>query len=206
MGKHLNSIDNRILSRITKKGRGCVFTPTDFLDLGSRNAVDHALSRSARAGTIRKLTRGLYDYPRNHPSLGILPPSTDDIAKAIQGRDATRLQPSGAQAANMLGISEQVPAKSIFLTDGRSRQVKLDKRVIILKKTTPRQMATAGRISGIVIQALHWVGRRYVDDKTIAILRRRLPAAAKRQLLKDIAYAPAWIGEIMRRIAASPKI
>ncbi|MDO8803926.1 MAG: DUF6088 family protein [Elusimicrobiota bacterium] len=204
MGKHTNSIDGRILSRIKGKGRGSVFTPADFLDLGSRAAVDQALSRGTRGGAIRKLVRGLYDYPRRHPSLGTLAPSTDAIAKAIQGRDASRLQPSGAQAANMLGLSEQVPARAVFLTDGRSRKVQLGKRLIILKRTTPRQMATAGRISGTVIQALHWLGRRQEDDRAIAILRRQLSARDKRQLLNDIPYAPAWIGELMRRIAEPP--
>lgn len=204
MGKHVNSIDNQILSRIMGKGRGYVFTPADFLDLGNRNAVGLVLFRNTDAGTIRKLARGLYDYPRLHPRLGTLAPSTDEVAKALQGRDVSRLQPSGAHAANMLGLSDQVPVRAVFLTDGRSRKVQLGKQLIILKKTTPRQMATAGRISGTVIQALHWLGRRHVDDKALSILRRRLSARDKRQLLNDIPYAPAWIGEVMRRISKPP--
>lgn len=202
MGKHVQSADKQILSRITGRGRGCVFTPADFVDLASRNTVDKVLSRNAKAGTIRQLARGLYDYPRSHPRLGLIPPSTDDIAKALKGRDAFRLQASGAHVANMLGLSDQVPVRSVFLTDGRGRKVQLGKRQIILKQTTPRQMATAGRISGTVIQALRWIGRRHVDDRMIASLRRRLSDGDKQQLLKDLRYAPAWIAEIMRKVAA----
>ena len=201
MAKHKNSVDNQILSRIKAKREGWVFTPTDFLDLGSRTAVGLALMRHARAGTIRKLARGLYDYPRQHPKLGLIPPSDEHIAKALNGRHSTRIQLSGAHAANMLGLSTQVPMRTVFLTDGASRKVQLGRRQIVLKKPTPRQMATAGRASGLVIQALRWLGAAHVDDKTIATLKRRLGPDEKKQLLADLRHAPAWVAEIMRQVA-----
>lgn len=205
MGKHTNSIDLKILSRIIGRGRGFVFTPVDFLDLGSRAAIDQALSRSARAGNIRKLARGLYDYPRRDPKLGVLAPTDDKIADALKGRDDIRLQPSGGHAANVLGLSTQVPVRVVFLTDGRTRKVQLGKRQILLKKTTTRQMATAGRISGTVIQALRWIGQRHMDEQIVSSLRRRLSDADKKQLLKDQRYAPAWIADIMRKVAQTPE-
>jgi hypothetical protein len=203
MGKHPQSVDNQFIGRIRAKGRGWVFTPTDFLDLGSRIAVGLALMRHTRAGTIRKLARGLYDYPVQHPRLGTIAPSTEKIATALKGRDDFRLQVSGAHAANGLGLSDQVPVRAVFLTDSRSRKVKLGKREIVLKNTSTRQMATAGRISGTVIQALRWLGRRNVDDRVVARLRRTLSDADKQQLLKDLRYAPGWIAEVMRRVAES---
>lgn len=201
MGKHATSVDSQLLGRILSKGRGWVFTPADFLDLGSRTAVGLALMRHIRAGTIRQLSRGLYDYPVRHPRLGTIPPSADSIANALKGRDDFRLQASGAHAANVLGLSTQVPVRSVFLTDSRSRKVKLGNREIVLKNTSTRQMATAGRISGTVIQALRWIGQRHVDDRMIARLRRQLSDGDKKQLLTDLRYAPAWIAEIMRDIA-----
>lgn len=201
MGKHANSIDSQILKRIQRRRAGHVFTPADFFDLGSRNAIDLALSRQARAGTIRKVARGLYDFPRVDPRLGPLSPGIDDIATALKGRDQSRLQPAGAHAANVLGLSTQVPVRVVFLTDGRSRRVQLGKQHIVLKHTTPRHMATAGRLSGTVIQALRWLGKRHVNDATIGTLRRRLSAADSQQLLKDLRHAPAWIAEIFRALA-----
>jgi hypothetical protein len=111
MGKHSQSIDSRILSRIQAASPGQVFAPRQFLDLGSRDAIDQALSRQCRAGAIRKIARGLYDIPRDHPRFGRLAPSSDAIANALKGRDAIRLQPSGAYAANILGLSDQVPVR-----------------------------------------------------------------------------------------------
>jgi len=200
MGKHTQSIVNKVIKRIYGHGSGWVFTPAHFSDLGSRDAVGSALKRYLQSGLIRQLARGLYDYPRTDPELGILSPSPDTIAKALAGRDATRLQPSGAYAANLLGLSTQVPMKIVYLTDGRSRTVQIGKKQIILKRTTPRNMATAGRISGLLIQALRQLGQRHVDEDIIARLDGRLDADARKQLLKDVRFAPAWIADIMRRL------
>ena len=179
-----------------------MFTPNDFADLGGQDVVHQTLSRYARAGTIRKLARGLYDYPRQNPKLGLIPPYDEDIAKALNGRHSTRIQVSGAHAANMLGLSTQVPMRTVFLTDGAASKVQIGPRQIVLKKTTPRQMATAGRASGTVIQALRWLGAPNVDDKAIAILKRRLGPDEKKQLLADVRYAPAWVAKVMRQVAA----
>src|SRR3954451_3276254 len=96
------SIDSKLLARIRGRGRGSVLVPGDFLDLGSRQAVDVTLHRLARKGTIRSLARGLYDYPKEHRVLGQISPTADAIARALAGRDRTRIQPAGAYAANLL--------------------------------------------------------------------------------------------------------
>ena len=198
MGKHIQSIDNKIISRIYGHKRGWVFTPAHFSDLGSRDAVASALRRYRQSGRIRQLARGLYDYPCTDPELGMLTPSPEAVARALAGRDAVRLQPSGAYAANLLGLSTQIPMKIVYFTDGRSRTVQIGKKLIILKQTTPRNMATAGRISGLVVQALRNLGRQHVDDEVIAQLDRRLDTEDRKQLLKDVRFAPAWIADIMR--------
>src|ERR1039458_5609148 len=125
----MQSIDAKILNRIYGRGKGCVITPGDFLDLGSRDAVGVALHRLVKKGTLRSLACGLYDYPRTDPDLGPLSPTTDAIVKALKGRDKILLQPSGAYAANLLGLSEQVPMKIVFLTDGPARRVQLGRQV-----------------------------------------------------------------------------
>ena len=198
MGKHSQSIDSQVLSRIYGHGRGWAFTPASFLDLGSRMAVASALARHKRLGIVRQLARGLYDYPIEHPKLGRVAPPADAVARAIARRDAVRLQPAGAYAANVLGLSEQVPTKIVFLTDGPPRRVKLGRREIVLKRTTPRNMATAGRKSGTVIQALRHVGQRHADAKVVSILERQLSPADRAQLRKDLRYAPAWIADLLR--------
>src|SRR5277367_1602694 len=193
------SIDTKVIYRIRGKGRGSVHVPRDFLDLGSREAVDLAMHRLARKGTIRRLARGVYDFPKEHPVLGLLAPTADAVAHALAGRDRTRLQPAGAYAANALGLSEQVPAKAVFLTDGPSRTVRIGPTTIQLRRTTPRNMAAAGRLSGLVIQAFRELGKEHVTPGRIEHLKRTLPADKRRELLKDLTLAPAWMHPIFRQ-------
>jgi hypothetical protein len=200
-----NSTDSAVLNRIYGGGRGGVFTPGDFQDLGSPTAVRLALMRHTRAGIIRNLARGLYDYPKNDPQLGLLAPSIDAVARALSLRHAIRLQPSGGYAANLLGLSDQVAMKVVFLTDGINRRVKIGKLQIILKRTTPRNMASAGKTSGLVIQALRHLGQHNIDDKIIQELKQRISAKDKKQLLADLRDAPVWAATVMRKIAESKK-
>ena len=196
----MQSIVDKLKKRVYSQDRGFVFTKSHFLDIGSRTAVAKGLERLADAGDIRRLARGLYDYPEKHPTLGDLPPNYERIAQALAGRDNLRIQPSGAYAANLLGLSEQVPAKIVFLTDGANRIVKVKNQQIVLKRTTPKNMATAGNISGLVIQALRYLGKEHVDDKTIGMLKNRLTGPDKRQLMRDLRYAPAWMGSIFKQL------
>jgi Family of unknown function (DUF6088) len=165
--------------------------------------VDKALSRLATRGEVRRLARGLYEYPREHPELGTLSPDIEKVAKALAGKDRIRLQPAGAYATNLLGLSEQVPAKAVFLTDGPSRTVKIGRQEIQLRHTTPRNMAAAGRLSGLLMQAFRHLGHEHITPQRIAHLRRALPAKERRQLLKDLPLAPTWMHPLFRQLAES---
>jgi hypothetical protein len=200
----MKSIEKSIISRIRGKGRGACFTPKAFLDHGSPEAVRIALHRLERRGILRRLARGLYDYPKQHPTIGFLSPSPDEVAKALSERGASRLQPSGSYASNLLGLSEQVPARIVFLTDGPARHVKIGRQEIILKNTTPRNMASANRISGTIIQALRYLGARQVGTQHIAHLQHTLSASDKAQLKRDRIYAPGWMHRIIDAIAGNP--
>jgi hypothetical protein len=198
MANQPQSIDYLVRSRIYGHGRGWVFTPKHFQRIGSTAAIESALRRLKQDGIIRKLALGLYDYPVQHAVLGTVAPSADAVARALVGRDAIRLQPSGAYAANMLGLSEQVPSRIVFLTDGPARKVKIGKQEIILQRTTPRNMATAGRKSGTLIQALRYLGENQVDEDVRAILRRQITDKDRPSLRQDLLHAPAWIADLLR--------
>lgn len=196
------SLSKRVQRRIRARGEGAVFATKDFLDLGSRAAVDQALSRLARAGMIRRISRGVYDYPRRNERLGMtLSPSPEEVVHAVTKRDTGRVQVSGAGAANALGLSTQVPARIVYLTDGESRRMRVGDQVVELRHTTPRNLATAGKVSGTVIQALRHLGRQHVDESTVRHLQRVLSEEDKERLRKDRIHAPAWMQPILLEIA-----
>jgi hypothetical protein len=196
----MKSIENKILNRIYSKGRGWCFTPKNFYDLGSPESIHIALHRLMKKGTIRRLARGLYDYPEKHSNIGLLSPKPEAIAQALSIRDNIRIQPSGAYAANILGLTEQVPAKIIFLTDGPKRRVKIGKQEIILKNTTHRYMAISGNMSAKIIHALKHIGQNYIKKNHIEYLKKKLSDEDKLQLLKDKIYAPGWMHSIINLI------
>lgn len=193
-------IEKSILNRIRGGDKGRCFTPADFADLGGTAAVWTALHRLAQRGIIRRLAQGLYDFPRNHPELGRLSPNPEAVATALARGRHIRIQPSGAYAANLLGLSEQVPARIVFLTDGAPRRIRVGNQEIVLRRTTPRNMATAGRISGTVIQALRYIGKDRITPAHRQSLMRRLSAAEKQQLFKDRLYAPGWMRPLLEKI------
>lgn len=197
----MTTVSNKILKRIQHKGRGAVFAPKDFLDLGGRAVVDQTLSRMSRRGTIRRLGRGLYDYPRISPRLGPLSPDLDDVAKAVAKQTDSRLQISGARAANALGLTTQVPAKTVYLTDGPSRRVKVGGQVVQLRHTTPRNLAGAGKPSGVILQALRYLGRDAVDLGVVQRLSQSLSVNDKLSLKRDGAHAPDWARPVIDQIA-----
>ena len=201
--KSPQSIESEIFSRIKRWGRGSVVLPANFLDLGSRQAVGVALHRLEKTKSIRRLSRGVYDYPIDDPLLGELSPTIEAITKALSQRDRLRLQPSGAYALNLLGLSEQVPAKIVFLTEGESRTLKIGPMTIQLRRTTPRNMATSGRLSGLIIQAFRSLGKDHVTKARIEKLKSTIPLKQRKDLLKDIALAPAWMHSIFHELAES---
>lgn len=196
------SIDATLARRVRRSKPGTVFTPALFATLGSRAAIDKALQRQVARGELRRLSRGLYDKPREDPLLGTLWPTVDAVVAALSGKDRLRLQPTGAYAANLLGLSEQVPARVEFLTDGTSRTVKAGPMQIVLKRTTPRQMAAAGRTSGLVIQALRSLGPDRVTPQRLKKLRHAVPAKERRALLDDLTLAPGWLQPTLKSLAA----
>ena len=123
----MQHIVDRVKKRIVGHGHGWCFTAKNFLDLESDTGVRTALSRLQRENFIRRLAQGLYDYPRQHNVLGTLAPRPDDVARAIAEKNGIRIQPSGAYAANLIGLSEQVPGRIVFLTNGPSKKIKIGK-------------------------------------------------------------------------------
>lgn len=193
------------IARLVRKEPARVFTPADFLDLGTPHAVGMALSRMVRAGALRRVARGLYDVPRNHPLLGELSPSTDAVVQAVARRDGVVVQPLDVEATNLLGLSEQVVAKPVYETNGPSRKLWVGEQEIEFKHRSPRRVTAAAESSNLVFAALRGLGKAHVTMERVAHLQQMLPRKQRAQLLKDLPLAPVWMHPYLRHIAAQPK-
>ena len=198
----MQRLATKILRSIRLKRDLRTFSRDDFSHIGSRDAIAQALSRLARQGVIRRISPGLYDIPRVNPRLGKLSPDMDAVAKAIARKNKIALQPTGALAANLLGLSTQVPAVRVYFTDGFSKQFQIGGQKIILRHGSPRNMAGAGRISGMVFQALRYLGKSAITQDGLAKLNQMLSTKDKRVIAADVKHTFGWIRPLAQKITA----
>jgi len=197
----MQTMRDQIVARIERLGAGKAFSAKDFLDIASRGTIDMALGSLARSGTIRRIRRGLYDMPKVNPTLGgKLSPDIDEAAQAIARRQRWKIVPEGAWAANLLGLSTQVPAKIIYLTDGPNNEVLIGRRSIHFKHARPKAMAGLEGKFALVVQALRHLGKEGIGPREIEKLRSALSSVEKRRLVKDTRFGVYWIYEVAKRI------
>jgi len=205
--RHPNSTAERVYKRICARGRGRVYVPRDFLDIdsASREAVDAALGRLADAGTIRRIGRGVYDFPKHHPRFGPRTPSPDAVAAAVARSTGESLCLGDAKAANLLGVSTQVPAQAVYLTTGTNRVVRVDLGDgrgfdVRFKRVSPSRILGSDTKAGLVLRALHFLGRDGVNDVTVRRLRASLDDDDLRQLQALRAQATGWMRNVIDSI------
>ena len=196
----MQSIEDKILSSIKKCGRGTIFFAHDMLRYGQRQSVLKALERMAASGTILRVARGIYCYPKIDKvlGLGVLYPSLDEIAQAVAKRDKARIAPTGAYALNVLGLSTQIPMNVVYLTDGTGRRLKIgDGKGILFKHTAPKNLAFKSKTAMYITFALKELGHSGVTEEYKKRIKELLQKEDKSKVLSDAALIPAWIMNII---------
>lgn len=193
------STEKQIKERIERKRQGTLLFPEDFSDLGSSEAVRLALHRLEKERFIKRVAQGIYVRPKISEYIGEVTPSAEEVALGIAKRDKIRIVPTGVSALHALGLSTQIPLKLVFLTDGAPRIIKVGKRTIKLKRTTPKNLSAKGQISSLVIQALREIGK----DKSTTHEETKIIELLKKEKIKDLRHdiqlAPVWIRKIMQK-------
>lgn len=199
------SVEKQIEKSIKSKQKGVLIIPDDYMGYGSSDAVRKALDRLENKQIIVRVAQGIYVRPKISKLIGSLVPSAEEVAEAIAKRDRIRTIPTGSYALNALGLSTQVPMNIVLLTDGSPREIKVGKRKIKFKKTTPKNLLAKGKISRLVIQALKEIGNGKVTTEEEIKIIGLLKNEDTKDLLHDIALAPVWIQKIMRKAIENGK-
>lgn len=201
----MQSVERHIEKSIKSKPKGSLVLPSDFMQYGTAKAVQKSLERLEDKGIIIRVAQGIYVRPKISKLIGPLTPSAEEVAEAIAKRDRIRTVPTGSYALSALGLSTQVPMNIVLLTDGSPREIKVGKRTIKFKKTTPKNLLAKGKISRLVIQALKEIGNGKVtaeeEQKILDLLRKE----DVKDLKHDIALAPVWIQKIMKKALSDGK-
>ena len=196
------AIEQKVLSRIYGNGRGWAFSQADFADLGVRSTIDSALHRREIQGLIRRVLRGVYEYPRQSKALaGPVSPDIDQIAHSLARKFGWRIQPDGATAQNLLGLSTQVPARIVYLSDGPDRSYKIGKTTLAFEHTALKEAGFKLPESRLVVQALKAFGEDRIAPKILDQIRKRFDRARWQRILVDTKTATGWVYAAIQQIA-----
>lgn len=194
----MQTIEDKLLARVRGHGRGWAFSARDFVTLGR---VDTALTRLCDSGKIRRVIRGVYDYPSYSELLKCqLSPDIHEVARAIARKFAWEIEPDGATALNLLGLSTQVPATAVYRTNGPSRRYQIEKRTLQFLHTSMKDIGFQHQETAILVQAIKAMGQQAVTDEAILAMRRWLPPAKRNAVMKDARQVTGWVYETLREI------
>ena len=194
----MQRMTTRILEHIAGLPEGVPVSAKEMLHFGSRPAVDQALSRLVRRGQLLRAGRGLYVRPIE-TRFGSRPPLVERLAQALARSRGEVIAAHGAAAANVLGLTTQVPVRAVYLTSGRSRCLKLGEQTIELRHAPGWQLEMPGRLAGDAIRALAWLGPAHAGE-ALQTLRQRLPATEIEEIAGARPRLPTWLAEQVSRL------
>jgi hypothetical protein len=196
------TLEDKMLSRIYGNGREWAFSQADFADLGTRSAIDSALHRREKEGLIRRVIRGIYDYPRYSELLEkLVTPDLDQIAHALARKFAWRIQPDGPTAQNLLGLSTQVPARAVYLSDGPNRSYMVGNTRLSFEHTALKEAVFKLPESRLIVQALKAFGEERISPEIIDQIRKKFAPAIRQRILLDTKTATRWVYSAIQEIA-----
>ena len=198
----MKSSHNQIKSIILKKRKGTIVFSEDFKKIGDGGTIRVSLFRLCKEGILIRIANGIFLYPKIDKKfgLGVIYPSIFEIASEIAKREKARLIPTGVYAMNRLGLSTQVPAKVIFLTDGAPRTIKIGQKATIkFLKTTAKNLAFKGKITQLVCFALKEIGKDNVTEEQLQKIKQALSLENNKIIEHDAELVPEWISKIILR-------
>ncbi|MFT0851840.1 DUF6088 family protein [Achromobacter sp. F4_2707] len=195
----MNTLPQAILKQAQSLPEGGVLSPKEFLHLGSRAAIDQAFSRLNKEGKLLRVARGAYVAPVSS-RFGARAPSPEKVVQALAEQNGEIVVPHGASSANVLGLTQQVPIREVYLTSGKTRELTLGHSTVLVKHAPRWMMALGSRPAGAAVRALAWMGPTHVS-KSLASLHRTLPSSEWQALVSARAGLPGWMAQAIGKEA-----
>ena len=179
---------------------GHIFSAHDFLGMAPRNTIDQTLLRLSKKGDIHKIAHGIFNKPKINPLIGTITPSVDDLVMAYAHKFGYHVQFHPAKAVNMLGLSQYVVAKPVYLTDAPNKSVQLGIHTVQFKHVCPRKLLGIGTKAGLIIQSLYYFGKSQLDDGILMKIKPLVDADTATLLSNFYVDLPGWMQIILVRI------
>ena len=188
----------KIRHHIEAQPMGEPFVSSSLLLLGSRAAVDQSLTRLTKEGTILRVARGVYVRPKVSRFVGKVIPEANEVVNAMAESRGETIHVHGAEAVLRLGLTTQVPMKSIYYTSGPSRTLRVGSLDVVLKHASQRLLALSGSPAGLAFSALWYMGKKQVTPETIVAIQGKL-SSAEFSALRKSPQLPAWLSDVFHR-------
>ncbi|RAV28908.1 DUF6088 family protein [Sinomicrobium soli] len=189
-----------IETKILKSSRGSLFFADNFSTYASPDNIRQVLSRLEKEGLLVRLAHGIYLKPKTDEILGVIYPDTEEIARQIAKRDKARIAPTGVLALYLLGLTTQVPLKTVYLTDGSQREIKIGNRTIKFKKTAPKTFAIKDELLQLIVQAFKEKGQKEAVEDFLVKIQPAIQQLEPKVIEKQLPYAPVWIQKAVRKL------
>lgn len=203
----MQSIENKVFSIIKGTGRGYVFSGADFIDKFNTSSIDLALSNLSKTGKIRRVIRGIYDFPKYSKLLEqYLSPEMDKIAYALARKFKWRIEPSGDIALYFFGLSTQVPGRYIYFSDGPNREYEIFGNQLEFKKTALKEIGFKYSESALLVQAIKTLGKDNIASEIIEKMRNEIDGKLYAKIIKDTKTTSDWIYSVIKQICQGKDI
>lgn len=192
---------------IAGHGRGWSFSSRDLMQKFTRQQADNLLSDLSAQGKIRRIARGMYDYPKYSNFLGKeLSPDIDQVARAYARKFNWRIEISGDSALNYFGLSTQIPGAYIYLSDGASKSYDIMGTTLKFKKSQLKNIGFKHSESSLIVQALNALGKEHITDNVIKKIREQIDPKKFEKILKDTQSSTVWIYESIKVICQKDNV
>lgn len=176
-----------------------IFFISDFVDIGSPETIRKIFFQATEDGTLERVGQGIYVKPKES-RFGRVPVSVEKIAQKIADRDKCQILPTGSTAANMIGLSTQVPMNQSYITTGSTRTIVFGKRKLNFRHASPKNFASKGKVIPILIQGMREVGENNMTDMQYTAIKNFIEKTPDKYLNEDLLLAPTWIQKIIKRL------
>jgi hypothetical protein len=197
----MQSIENKLFYIIKGTGRGCVFSAADFSDKFNGATVDWVLSNLVLQNKIRRVIRGIYDFPKYSELLNqYLSPEIDKVAHTLARKFKWRIEPSGDTALYLLGLSTQVPARYVYHSDGPKREYDILGNQLEFKKVALKNIGFKYAESALLVQAIKSLGKDNISAETIAVLKQKIDSKLYPKIIKDTKTVTDWVYSVIKQV------
>lgn len=188
--------------QIDKSPDGSIFTMDDFYGIAIPNNIKQCLSRLMKDGSLRRVSRGIYQKPKFIPIIQRYASASPElVVEALVRDNGWRIVPGGNAALNILGLDTQIPMKLVYVSSGPNRKYAFGNTSIEFRHRSSKEIGLFSEKTAVIIQALKTIGPDLINDRHVEVIRNQLTDDERESIRQERRFTFAWMQPFLMRIA-----